>query len=136
MQQRAPRWWRPMAGAAVAASVAAVAVVALQQRANPNARRANRAGDFRAPARIAVAGRAQVEEPLLYDAAALPGGAPRHAAGAADELRVCAQQVFQSVLGQRDVLTDLLVDADEQTPAAADCESAVIASGAWPGALG
>src|ERR1700722_2338556 len=30
---RAPRWWRPVAGAAVAAGVAAVAVVALQQRA-------------------------------------------------------------------------------------------------------
>src|SRR3981189_2243498 len=30
---RGPRWWRPIAGAAVAASVAAVAVVALQQRA-------------------------------------------------------------------------------------------------------
>jgi sigma-E factor negative regulatory protein RseA len=30
---RVPRWWRPLAGAAVAAGVAAVAVVALQQRA-------------------------------------------------------------------------------------------------------
>ena len=30
---RAPRWWRPFAGAAVAAGVAAVAVVALQHRA-------------------------------------------------------------------------------------------------------
>src|SRR5215813_5014057 len=29
----APRWWRPFAGAAVVAGVAAVAVVALQQRA-------------------------------------------------------------------------------------------------------
>ena len=32
-ESRAPRWWRPFAGAAVAAGVAAVAVVALQQRA-------------------------------------------------------------------------------------------------------
>src|SRR6266851_7605869 len=32
-QTRGPRWWRPFAGAAVAAGVAAVAVVALQQRA-------------------------------------------------------------------------------------------------------
>src|SRR6202140_341256 len=32
-QIRGPRWWRPFAGAAVAAGVAAVAVVALQQRA-------------------------------------------------------------------------------------------------------
>ena len=31
---RPPRWWRPVAGAAVAAGVAAVAVVALQQRAD------------------------------------------------------------------------------------------------------
>ncbi|MEP6548628.1 MAG: sigma-E factor negative regulatory protein, partial [Gammaproteobacteria bacterium] len=31
---RAPRWWRPFAGAAVAAGVAVVAVVALQQRAD------------------------------------------------------------------------------------------------------
>src|SRR6202044_1056315 len=30
---RAPRWWRPLAGVTVAASVAAVAIVALQQRA-------------------------------------------------------------------------------------------------------
>src|ERR1700722_5296777 len=29
----APRWWRPFAGVAVAAGVAAVAIVALQQRA-------------------------------------------------------------------------------------------------------
>src|SRR3982074_2405869 len=34
-QGRGPRWWRPFAGAAVAASVAVVAVVALQQRAVP-----------------------------------------------------------------------------------------------------
>jgi len=32
-ESRTPRWWRPFAGAAVAAGVAAVAVVALQQRA-------------------------------------------------------------------------------------------------------
>jgi len=31
-ESRAPRWWRPFAGAAVAAGVAAVAVVALQQK--------------------------------------------------------------------------------------------------------
>src|SRR5580704_6120381 len=30
---RAPRWWRPFAGVAVAAGVAAVAIVALQHRA-------------------------------------------------------------------------------------------------------
>src|ERR1035441_7774666 len=34
------RWWRPVAGAAVAASVAAVAVLALQQRADAPAMRA------------------------------------------------------------------------------------------------
>src|SRR5271163_3426374 len=33
VRARAPRWWRPFTGAAVAAGVAAVAVVALQQRA-------------------------------------------------------------------------------------------------------
>ena len=32
-ESRAPRWWRPFAGVAVAAGVAAVAVLALQQRA-------------------------------------------------------------------------------------------------------
>src|SRR5271165_1662656 len=33
LRAQSPRWWRPIAGAAVAAGVAAVAVVALQQRA-------------------------------------------------------------------------------------------------------
>src|SRR5450631_741181 len=33
VRARSPRWWRPFAGAAVAAGVATVAVVALQQRA-------------------------------------------------------------------------------------------------------
>src|SRR5271167_2172917 len=35
-----PRWWRPIAGAAVAAGVAAVAVLALQQRADAPVRAA------------------------------------------------------------------------------------------------
>ena len=38
--QRARPWWRPLAGVAVAAGVASVAIVALQQRAAPPALRA------------------------------------------------------------------------------------------------
>ncbi len=110
-QIRAARWWRPFAGAAVAAGVAAVAVVALQQRAvapglRPGATvtaqgmvqgtaltargaagSERRSGPGRRPA-TAPRGR------LLYGAGDLGGGAHGHAAGAADQLRVRAQPIF------------------------------------------
>ena len=86
---RANRWWRPFAGAAVAAGVAAVAIVGLQQRAVEPALRAA----LPVTARNAVAVKPR-EAHLLY-------GAGRHArsgSGAAgcalDELRIRAQQIL------------------------------------------
>src|ERR1035438_9754892 len=72
-QSRAPRWWRPFAGAAVAAGVAAVAVVALQQRAV--------APTLRAPAQSAVLAQSGVavqapREAISYTVPATPPATP------------------------------------------------------------
>jgi sigma-E factor negative regulatory protein RseA len=107
---RAPRWWRPVAGAAVAAGVAAVAVVALQQRAV-------------APSLRAVVPMVQMvakpKEALSYT---VPTASPAEATPAmlpAARLTsyVFAHSRYSSVLGQSNVLSGLLADADEQSPA-------------------
>jgi negative regulator of sigma E activity len=110
---RAPRWWRPVAGAAVAAGVAAVAVVALQQRAvSPS---------VRAVVPITARNLAGPREALSYT---VPAAAPAEKATAmlpAARLTsyVFAHSRYSSVLGQSNVLSGLLADADEQTASAA-----------------
>jgi sigma-E factor negative regulatory protein RseA len=108
---RGPRWWRPVAGAAVAAGVAAVAVVALQQRAV-------------SPALVAVVSpTAQTvvrpKEALSYTvpAAATAEETPPMLPAARLTSYVFAHSRYSSVLGQSNVLSGLLADADEQTPA-------------------
>ncbi|HEX4152810.1 MAG TPA: sigma-E factor negative regulatory protein [Steroidobacteraceae bacterium] len=111
LHARAPRWWRPVAGAAVAAGVAAVAVVALQQRAvSPS---------LRAVAPITVQNLARPKEALSYT---VPTAAPAEQTPAmlpAARLTsyVFAHSRYSSVLGQSNVLSGLLADADEQAPA-------------------
>jgi negative regulator of sigma E activity len=101
-ESRAPRWWRPMAGAAVAAGVAAVAVLALQQRAiAPTLHPVN------APvtARNQAAAAPQTPEPISYT---VPPTRLSH--------YVLAHSRYSSGLDQRGVLADLLIEADEQAP--------------------
>jgi sigma-E factor negative regulatory protein RseA len=107
---RAPRWWRPVAGAAVAAGVAAVAVVALQQRAV--------APSLRAVVPVIAQNIAKPKEALSYIVpAAAPGDEAPHMLPAARLTSyVFAHSRYSSVLGQSNVLSGLLADADEQNP--------------------
>jgi sigma-E factor negative regulatory protein RseA len=110
MHVRAPRWWRPVAGAAVAASVAAVAVVALQQRAvSPS---------LRALVPMTAQSVARPKEALSYTvpAAAPAEQTPAMLPAARLTSYVFAHSRYSSVLGQSNVLSGLLADADEPAP--------------------
>jgi sigma-E factor negative regulatory protein RseA len=106
---RAPslRWWKPIAGTAVAAGVAAVAVVALQQRAV--------APGAAATARIMAQNVHQVaatKEPISYTVPA-PGTAPAMMAPARLTNYVFAHSKYSVGLGQGSLLSTLLSeDAD------------------------
>jgi sigma-E factor negative regulatory protein RseA len=102
-----PRWWRPIAGAAVAASVAAVAVLALQQRADQPTMRAA----LPATARNLTA---VPKEPISYTVPAALPDAPAVMPAARLTNYVFAHSQYSSVLGERNVLSGLLADADEQ----------------------
>jgi sigma-E factor negative regulatory protein RseA len=120
---RAPLWWRPFAGAAVAAGVAAIAVVALQQRAiapslrpvaavtAQNAAAQGAAAQGAAPAQIAAV-QAQ-HEPISYTVPA-PSDAPAAMAPARLTNYVLAHSRYSSGLDQRGVVADMLIEADEQ----------------------
>jgi sigma-E factor negative regulatory protein RseA len=117
----APRWWRPFAGVAVAAGVAAIAIVALQQRTvaplRPDialtARNTLPAQSALPVQRVA----AQVpREPISYTVPATPSGAPAAMAPARLTNYVLAHSRYSSGLDQRGVLADLLIEADEQQP--------------------
>jgi sigma-E factor negative regulatory protein RseA len=132
-QIRAARWWRPFAGAAVAAGVAAVAVVALQQRAVAPGLRPGAA----VTAQGMVQGMALTAQSslLAQNAVPAPGGAPQTpresvsytvpptsggAPAAMPPARltnyVFAHSKYSSGLEQRGVLADLLIEAEEQQP--------------------
>jgi sigma-E factor negative regulatory protein RseA len=108
MRAGSRRWWRPMAGAAVAAGVAAVAVVALQQRAvEPTLRTV-------LPMTAQTVGAARPKEALSYTVPATVADAPAALPAARLTNYVFAHSQYSSVLGQRNVLSGLLTDADEQ----------------------
>src|ERR1700678_498496 len=135
---RSPRWWRPFAGAAVAAGVTAVAVVALQHRAG--------APGWRSGAVVAVQSAAVRAQPsLLAQNVVLPQGAlqtPREAISytvppvspatpaAIPQARltnyVFAHSRYSSGLDQRGVLADLLIEAEEQQPASHEAPAPVV----------
>jgi negative regulator of sigma E activity len=116
---RAPRWWRPFAGAAVAAGVAAVAVVALQHRAvAPTLRPAVLTAQNVAstPVQSAVA----MQEPREAISYTVPLTIAASAAAmppARLTSYVFAHSKYSSGLDQRGVLADLLIEAEEQQPA-------------------
>ena len=113
------RWWRPLAGAAVAASVAIVAVVALQHRADvPATTVAVITPPVAAPAPMNATPKApplvaRSREPLSYVVPNISSAAPNAIAGAQLTNYVFAHSQYPSLLGQRDVMTDLIVDVDQ-----------------------
>ncbi len=122
-QARAPRWWRPLAGVAVAAGVATVAIVALQQRAiapgvkgaAPVAAQNVVASTVTAPNQLPVQGGGGPREALSYTVPAAPSEAPVSVAPARLTNYVFAHSKYSSGLGQRGVLADLLIE-DEEPP--------------------
>jgi sigma-E factor negative regulatory protein RseA len=123
---RQPRWWRPAAGVTVAASVAVVAVFALQQRANtPGAPLAASAPSFASVPQVAVVRAPMLtavgsKEPVSYTTPpTMLGEPPAMFPTARLTNYVFAPSKYPSLLGQRDVLTDLIVGSDDQTPTAA-----------------
>jgi len=128
---RSAVWWRPFAGAAVAAGVAAIAVVALQQRAIAPTLRAGLtvtvpnavtlpSGGSTPYARVAQSGgTATPREALSYTVPATVPEAPAALPAARLTNYVFAHSKYSSVLGQNDVLNDLLSGAEEDAGAAA-----------------
>jgi sigma-E factor negative regulatory protein RseA len=126
---RAPRWWRPFAGAAVAAGVAAVAVVALQHRAvaptlRPAVITAQNAAST--PIQGAVAALAP-REAISYTVPVTLPEAPAAMPPARLTNYVFAHSKYSSGLAQRGVLADLLIEADEQQQPAANEAAAHVA---------
>jgi sigma-E factor negative regulatory protein RseA len=118
-ETRPPRWWRPFAGAAVAAGVAAIAVVALQQRAvAPTLLPAvPLTAQNAAPARgtvVAQSGAAQVREAISYTVPATAPAVPAAIAPARLTNYVFAHSRYSSGLDLRGVVADLLIEAEEQ----------------------
>ena len=109
---RRSNWWRPLAGAAVAAGVATVAVFALQQRSAvaPLARNL--------PAATARMAAVQPTEPRSYTVPPTVAAAPTGVPAARLTNYVFAHSKYSSVMGQNDVLNDLLSEADAEDAAA------------------
>lgn len=125
-QARVSRWWRPLAGVTVAAGVAAVAIVALQQRAISPAlhgdsavtAQSNRVSpNVVAAQNASLQGGGGAREALSYTVPASPGDAPPAVAPARLTNYVFAHSKYSSGLGQRSVLADLLIEEDESQPA-------------------
>jgi len=106
-----------------------VAVFALQQRANTPTVAALPANAVSIPAAVhATASKtlnpapllAKSTEPVSYTTPTVLPEAPSAFPGARLTNYMFAHSKYQSLLGQRDVLTDLIVDTEEPMPAAAD----------------
>jgi sigma-E factor negative regulatory protein RseA len=121
-QTRVARWWRPLAGVTVAAGVATVAIVALQQRAiSPglHAASAVTAQNAGVPRIAVTAQNASVQggggarEALSYTVPASLPEAPAAMAPARLTNYVFAHSKYSLGLSQRSVLADLLIEDDE-----------------------
>ena len=117
---RALRWWRPFAGAAVAAGVAAVAVIALQQRAVAPGLRAALPMTAQNVVTVRHAAPVQRQEALSYTVPATLPDAPAAMPAARLTNYVFAHSRYSSVLGQNDVLNDLLSYAGAEGAAGKD----------------
>ena len=127
---RERRWWRPLAGVAVAAGVATVAIVALQQRAispglpvaapsaannisTPVGAVSATASALSARNQSAAQGGGGPREALSYTVPA-SSDAPASIAPARLTNYVFAHSKYSSGLAQRGVMADLLIESDEQ----------------------
>jgi sigma-E factor negative regulatory protein RseA len=120
---RPARWWRPLAGVTVAAGVATVAIVALQQRAISPGQRAS--GPTTAQTQTSAAaltasttqspvqGGGGPREALSYTVPATSPDAPSGITPARLTNYVFAHSKYSLGLGQRGVLADLLIEDDE-----------------------
>ncbi len=122
----AQRWWRPFAGAAVAAGVAAVAVVALQQRAVAPTLRAGLPTVARNAATPAAP-----REAISYTVPSAAAAAPSAMPPARLTNYVFAHSKYSSGLDQRGVMADMLIEAEEQ-PAGDDPAAQPLAPRAAP----
>ncbi|HEX4241750.1 MAG TPA: sigma-E factor negative regulatory protein [Steroidobacteraceae bacterium] len=129
---RGARWWRPFAGAAVAAGVAAVAVVALQERsvaptvmptvaANVQSMPAL-AQNLASPAQVPAAASTS-QEAISYTVPA-PSQSPRSGVLPARLTNyVFAHSRYSSGLDLRGVMADMLIESEEQPPAVKEAVS-------------
>ena len=125
-QPRASRWWRPLAGVTVAAGVATVAIVALQQRAispglrvssAPTAQNAGIAPSGVAAQNASVQGGGGSREALSYTVPVSSADVPAALSPARLTNYVFAHSKYSLGLSQRGVLADLLIEDDEPQPA-------------------
>lgn len=124
----APRWWRPAAGVAVAAGVAAIAVVALQQRAVAPALRPALAVTAQTTAPVSsLAAVTAAREAISYTVPAVSSGALATVPPARLTNYVFAHSRYSSGLDQRGVLADMLIEAEQQQMPATDEAAARVA---------
>jgi sigma-E factor negative regulatory protein RseA len=125
-QARASRWWRPLAGVTVAAGVATVAIVALQQRAispalrvasAPTAQNAGLPQSSVTAQNASVQGGGGAREALSYTVPVRSADVPAALSPARLTNYVFAHSKYSLGLGQRGVLADLLIEDDEPQPA-------------------
>jgi len=112
-----PRWWRPFAGVAVAAGVAAVAIVGFQHRsaAPGNGGTVTAQNLSPAPQSVPPAAREAISYTVPVASPAPPAAMP----AARLTGYVFAHSRYSSGLDQRGVLADMLIEAEDQTPAPA-----------------
>jgi sigma-E factor negative regulatory protein RseA len=116
-QARASRWWRPLAGVTVAAGVATVAIVALQQRAISPGLRSQVPQSIVAAQNASVQGGGGAREALSYTVPTMSTDAPAAMSPARLTNYVFAHSKYSLGLSQRGVLADLLIEDDESQPA-------------------
>jgi sigma-E factor negative regulatory protein RseA len=117
---RTSNWWRPLAGVSVAAGVATLAIVALQQRAiSPGVPAAAQvtAPNATAAQNVLVKNTPAAREALSYTVPASSAEAPVGFAHARLTNYVFAHSQYSSGLAQRGMLADLLIEDDEPAPA-------------------
>jgi len=133
---RALRWWRPVSGAMIAAGVAAVAVLALQQRANAPLMASGTAPSGAMPSGAVAPAPALVVAAANADRVAAPRSVPTSTSHEALSYTVpanlsdmpmvlpatrltsyvFAHSQYSSPLGQSHVLSDLIAEQDEAQP--------------------
>jgi sigma-E factor negative regulatory protein RseA len=125
VQSHAVRWWRPFAGAALVAGVAAVAIVAMQQRSLAPGVGTPGPGvsaevALNAPAAVTRAAPmlAENREALSYTVPVAPANTPAAAPSGRLTNYMFAHSKYSYGLAQRGVLADLLIDDDEPVAAA------------------